>query len=944
MAVNKNFVVKNGLEVYTDLLFADSATHSVGVGSTSPNFDLDVRGGIGATDLRVTGFTTLTKDFQVGASGSAFYVSNTNNLVGVGTSVPAFLMDIRSSVSTGQTALYVKGDMRVTGDINLDDLTIDDLTVTGIATYKPDGSGGSPDSWIDIDYTGNTTTGGGTTVGFGSTAYFVDNAKVVFGAGEDLTIGHVGGLNVIGGAVKFNDTTQSSSKDTGSVILEGGAGIEKNLFVGGGASITGVTSIYANVNNNYVAYIENPHASGNGLRIRAGDADGDRPFLVEDKGSNNLFAVYGGGGVDINVGVVTARNTTQSSTAANGAFQIKGGASVAKNLFVGGGAEVTGITTVTGTLDANSDVDLGASGSNTITFHGHIDSALLPATSLSHDLGSTSLKWHELWVHDVNVSGASTFAGAIDANATTQSSASTNGAATFAGGVGVAKNLFAGGGVKVGAAFTIGTGIGVTTILDDDTFNEASAGALASQQSIKAYVDSTVTAQDLDFQGDSGGAQNVDLDSQTFTISGTTNEIETTGSSQTLTIGLPNSVTIGDVLTVSGTTQSSSKDTGTLILQGGAGIEKNLFVGGGAQVASALTVTAQIKQFKAGESSIIIGSSDAGGSYLLLDGDSNGDGAGGDYAAIGQDTSGDLIIQSRNPAGTGDIQFKVAGTETAAVFNDNSSVDLYFNNSKKFETGPAGTITVGVSTADGFSLGDNEKITFGASEDFKIEHNSNENYIDSNSGHIYIRANVNDDEGDNIYLQPKSGEDGITVTHDGAVILYQDGSERFTTTADGADISGTGSLKIPVGTTGQRSASPTDGDFRFNSSLNTFEGYSNSNWGEIGGGGGISTSYQNISSTSATGIATFSATAFRSASIILSVTQGTSYQAGRYMVIHDGTTPTVVEESAVATGSMIASFDATIGSGNLTFRATMGSSGIATVGIKVDTLRSDSIP
>ena len=65
MAVNKNFVVKNGLEVNTDLLFADSATRSVGVGSTSPNFDLDVRGGIGATDLRVTGFTTLTKVFKL---------------------------------------------------------------------------------------------------------------------------------------------------------------------------------------------------------------------------------------------------------------------------------------------------------------------------------------------------------------------------------------------------------------------------------------------------------------------------------------------------------------------------------------------------------------------------------------------------------------------------------------------------------------------------------------------------------------------------------------------------------------------------------------------------------------------------------------------------------------------------------------------------------------
>ena len=40
-----------------------------------------------------------------------------------------------------------------------------------------------------------------------------------------------------------------------------------------------------------------------------------------------------------------------------------------------------------------------------------------------------------------------------------------------------------------------------------------SASHLATQQSIKAYVDSQVTAQDLDFQGDSGGAVSIDLDS-----------------------------------------------------------------------------------------------------------------------------------------------------------------------------------------------------------------------------------------------------------------------------------------------------------------------------------------------------------------------------------------------------------------------------------------------
>ena len=54
---------------------ADAATNKVGIGSTLPNFTLEVKGGIGATDVKVSGFTTLTQDLQVGASGSVFYVS-----------------------------------------------------------------------------------------------------------------------------------------------------------------------------------------------------------------------------------------------------------------------------------------------------------------------------------------------------------------------------------------------------------------------------------------------------------------------------------------------------------------------------------------------------------------------------------------------------------------------------------------------------------------------------------------------------------------------------------------------------------------------------------------------------------------------------------------------------------------------------------------------------
>jgi hypothetical protein len=90
---------------------------------------------------------------------------------------------------------------------------------------------------------------------------------------------------------------------------------------------------------------------------------------------------------------------------------------------------------------------------------------------------------------------------------------------------------------KVAATGALGSAVGITGILDEDNLGTNSATSLATQQSIKAYVDAQVTAQDLDFQGDSGGALNIDLDSETLTISGDTG-ISTVGSGNTIEIDL----------------------------------------------------------------------------------------------------------------------------------------------------------------------------------------------------------------------------------------------------------------------------------------------------------------------------------------------------------------------------------------------------------------------
>jgi len=86
-----------------------------------------------------------------------------------------------------------------------------------------------------------------------------------------------------------------------------------------------------------------------------------------------------------------------------------------------------------------------------------------------------------------------------------------------------------------------GSGARVNSILDQDDLSSDSDTALATQQSIKAYVDAQVTASDLDFQGDSGGALSIDLDSETLDIAGGTG-IDTTGSGNTLTVAIDSTV------------------------------------------------------------------------------------------------------------------------------------------------------------------------------------------------------------------------------------------------------------------------------------------------------------------------------------------------------------------------------------------------------------------
>lgn len=120
-------------------------------------------------------------------------------------------------------------------------------------------------------------------------------------------------------------------------------------------------------------------------------------------------------------------------------------------------------------------------------------------------------------------------------------------------------------------SLTLTSGATVTAILDEDNMASDSATALATQQSIKAYVDAQITAQNLDIQADTGGALSIDLDSETLTIAGGTG-IDTSGSINTITVAIDSTVaTLTGTQTLTNKTLTSPVigtivNTGTLTL------------------------------------------------------------------------------------------------------------------------------------------------------------------------------------------------------------------------------------------------------------------------------------------------------------------------------------------------------------------------------------------
>jgi hypothetical protein len=388
------------------------------------------------------------------------------------------------------------------------------------------------------------------------------------------------------------------------------------------------------------------------------------------------------------------------------------------------------------------------------------------------------------------------------------------------------------------------------------------ATALATARSIALSGDVTASGVNFDGTGDitlstTIAANSVALGTDTTgnyvaTVAGTSNEIEVSGSGSetaSITIGLPDDVTIAGNLTVNGTTTTVNSDTLSVtdplikLAKANSGADSldigfyGLYDTSGSQDLYAglfrdASDSGKFKLFKDLQTEPTTTVNTSGTGYavgtlvsnlegavtgnaatataletaraIALSGDvvgtANFDGTAGisisttiqaNSVALGTDTTGDYV--STITAGTG---LTSTGATSGEGIAHSLSVDAAQTQITSVGTLSALTVTGEITANGGIALGDSDEATFGDSDELKIYHSSTGTSViqETGSGNLLLLADELN------VLNAANNETKAIFTTDGSVELYHNGSKKIETTSSGVDVTGTLTATTLAGT------------------------------------------------------------------------------------------------------------------------------------------------
>ena len=738
LVVNGDARVTGILTIGTSSIVIDGDNQRILFGGSEINGDGNINASTGIA-------TYLTVDAGTLDAGANLYA--VAGVVTTLTSTNATIADLNVTADARVAAAFTASDLNVEFDarvgsalttLNLNVIgsgLIDTIRIasvtneidTSTGNLTLDSAGGTTTIDDDAVVTGDLTINGNLTVEGTETIINVERLDV-----QDKTVG-----------VASTSTASNTTANGGGFFVHGGGDGDKEILW---QNDTGAFE----VNQDWLPSADGTYdlgASGQEWQDLYVDGTANIDSLVADTADINAGTIDGAtiGGSSAAEGTFTNLTAADANITADArvgaALTVTGAVDFNGGLDVSGGETTLSSATVSD-LTSGRVVLAGTSGaledSSNLTF----DGTTLAVTGNQTVTGTIDVDGQAIF-DDITVSAASTFTGQIDGNGgadisggeTTLSSATvsdlTSGRVVLAGTSGALEDsgnlTFNGTTLSAPTAdltnatidnLTFTSGTAITSVDTNLSAVSASDDTLASAKAIKSYVDSQVTAQDLDIAGDSGTGA-VDLDSQTFTIAGTSNEIETSVSGQTVTIGLPNDVTVSAAATIGG----------ALTVTGEATFQSNVYLG-----------DSDILYFGAGNDLEIF--HDGTNSYIK------------ETAA-----SGSLIVNGNW------IVFKTADdTETYARFITNAQAELYYDNSKKFETTAYGVDVTGTTGTDGLAVSGVSTFTG------QIDGNGGANISGGES--ILSSATVSDLTSGRVVLAGTSGaiEDSANLTFNGTTL------------------------------------------------------------------------------------------------------------------------------------------------------------------------------
>ena len=738
--------VNSGVSTFTDAIDANGGLDVAGgsglVASSAKISDLTSgRVVVAGTSGELEDASTFTFS---GGTVSATAFSGTNltgtlqtaaqpNITSLGTI--ASLVASRSQV-TGVGGFSVTGVSTFTGDIdangNIDvdgRADLDDVVVTGVATFS-----NNIDADGDLDVDGHTELDYVNVSAAATFAGFIDaNAGANVAGGfvansakiSDLTSGRV---PVVG--------TDGELEDASTFTFSGGT-VTATGFSG---NLTGTLQTAAQGNVTSVGTLTgldvNGHTELDNIQV-TGIATVANVVLT--KNTTGVGATIGG----LNVGVVTYYGDGSQLTGID-ATALKDSGGNVKVQAVTTGAVVTGLitatqgfsgeitgvgatfTNITGTLQTAAQTNITSLGTLTaLTVTGNVDAnAGLDVTG----------------VGGLSVTGVSTFTGAVDAN----------GGVDISGG---ANTLNVTGHTELDNLNVSGIATIANVVL---TKNTTGVGATVGGQNVGVVTYYGDGSKLTGTGSDSGGTQRV--------------EVVNTG---VILVGV---ITATDQFSgqITGVGATFTNITGTLV----TGAQTNITSLGNL---TGLTINGDEEFYgSAGVTSAIWDKSE--NTLNFKDHTKATFGTGNDISiyhdganSYVDNATGDFFIRNNSNA----IKIRPKNDEESIVAHENGSVQLFFDNSQKFETTYTGTVTTGIGTfSGGVKIADDKSLTVGNDDNLYIKHSDGH-------GKNFFVSSVGDCE-----FHMAGSEKAMEFKTNGSVDIYYNASKKFETTHTGAIVTG----------------------------------------------------------------------------------------------------------------------------------------------------------